>query len=288
MPFVVAGATGHTGKIVAETLIAQKRPVRVLVRDAAKGAAWKQKGADFAVVADLGDTAALTAALKDAEGAYFLIPPALTAPDILASMARVTESIARAVEATKVPHAVFLSSLGAELTGGTGPIMGLHRAEERLRRIPGTAWTFIRAGYFMENLGSSLGTLPQGKLSGFIPAGQPIWATATDDIGRLAAQSLLEPTRATEVVELAGPPFTMNDAAAALTRITGKPVEVAVGPLAAVVPVLTGFGMSNNVAEGYREMNEAFGQNKIGPTGTLRRVPTTTPLETVLRRLLGS
>ena len=39
--FVVLGATGHTGAVVAETLLARKQSVRVVVRSADKGAAWK-------------------------------------------------------------------------------------------------------------------------------------------------------------------------------------------------------------------------------------------------------
>ena len=61
--FVVAGVTGNTGKVVAETLLVQGLPVRVIVRDAAKGEAWKKKGAEVAV-ADLHDAKALTAALR--------------------------------------------------------------------------------------------------------------------------------------------------------------------------------------------------------------------------------
>jgi NADPH:quinone reductase-like Zn-dependent oxidoreductase len=46
---VVLGATGHTGAVVAETLLARKQPVRVVVRSADKGAAWAAKGAEVAV-----------------------------------------------------------------------------------------------------------------------------------------------------------------------------------------------------------------------------------------------
>jgi uncharacterized protein YbjT (DUF2867 family) len=38
--FVVLGASGNTGKVVAETLLRQKKKVRVVLHDAAKGKAW--------------------------------------------------------------------------------------------------------------------------------------------------------------------------------------------------------------------------------------------------------
>ena len=72
--FVIAGVSGHTGSVVATTLLAAGKPVRVIVRDAAKGAEWKAKGAEVAV-AQLDDRASLAAALKGATGAYLLSPP---------------------------------------------------------------------------------------------------------------------------------------------------------------------------------------------------------------------
>ena len=72
--FVIAGVTGNTGAVVADTLLPAKAPVRVIVRDAAKGAAWQAKGAEVAI-ADLADVPALTAALRGAQGAYLLVPP---------------------------------------------------------------------------------------------------------------------------------------------------------------------------------------------------------------------
>src|ERR1043165_7598852 len=72
--YAIAGVSGHTGSVAAETLLAQGKPVRVIVRDAAKGAAWSQKGAEVAV-ASLEDTAALTRALTGVAGAFVLLPP---------------------------------------------------------------------------------------------------------------------------------------------------------------------------------------------------------------------
>src|SRR5262245_15999011 len=72
--YVIAGVTGNTGSVAALTLLAAKQPVRVIVRDAAKGEPWKARGAEVAV-ASLDDRAALTRALTGATGAYLLLPP---------------------------------------------------------------------------------------------------------------------------------------------------------------------------------------------------------------------
>src|SRR4051812_10940594 len=82
--FVVAGVTGKTGAVVARTLLAAKKKVRVLVRDEKKGAAWKDAGAEVRVVPTLDDEAALASALEGAEGAYLLSPPDVQTETFLA------------------------------------------------------------------------------------------------------------------------------------------------------------------------------------------------------------
>ena len=285
MAFVVAGVSGHTGQVVAETLLAQKRAVKVVVRDAAKGSPWKAKGADVAV-ADLGDAGALTQALKGAEGAYVLVPPTFTAPNFRAYQDRLSTAIADAARASRVPHVVFLSSIGAQLASDSGPVVGLHVAEETFRREKATAWTFLRAGYFMENLGASFATLPQGFIPSFLPASLGIDMIATVDIGKQAAALLVEGGKGTEVVQLGGPPISMNDVAAAIGRITGKPVRVQEAPLDAVVPTFTGLGMPKDLAELYREMLEGFTVGRIGAEPGMRRIAGTTSIETFLRGAL--
>jgi NAD(P)H dehydrogenase (quinone) len=61
--FVVLGASGNTGKVVAEALLSQNKKVRVVVRDIAKGQAWQAAGADVSI-ADVEDGAALEACIQ--------------------------------------------------------------------------------------------------------------------------------------------------------------------------------------------------------------------------------
>lgn len=283
--YVVAGVTGNTGKIVANTLLDRKQPVRVVVRDRAKAAAFEARGAQVAV-ADLGDGQALAKAFDGAQGAYVLLPPDPASKDFRKLQDERSGAIASALRAAAVPHVVLLSSIGAHQSSGTGPILGLHVAEERFSQLPVTKSTFLRAGYFTENLAGSLGALAQGVLPSFVPAGLAIDMIATPDIGEVAASLLLEGPRA-GVVNLGGPAVTMNDVAATLSRILGKPIAVAEAPLDAVVPTLTGFGFSENVAGLYREMLEGFGAGRIAWESGHKRLQGKVTLETVLRGLLG-
>lgn len=281
--YAIAGVTGNTGSVVADTLLAQGEPVRVIVRDAAKGASWKARGAEVAVAA-LEDTAALTAALRGATGAYLLVPPRVASKDPAGENRALIASLVRAVKDAKVPHVVLLSSVGAQHAKGTGPILSVHHAEHELAAV--TKLTAVRASYFLENWGGALGMIDQGVLPTFVPADVRFRMVATADIGKTAARALVEETPG--VIELAGPrEQSADDIAAIVSTITGKPVKAQVAPLDAVVPTFTSFGMSAEVAGLFREMYEGIAAGLLAPEPTNRQVKGAVGAETVLRALLG-
>lgn len=288
--YAIAGVTGHTGSVAADTLLAQGKPVRVIVRDAAKGASWARKGAEVAV-ASLDDVAALTAALTGVAGAFVLLPPqaSITSPTPLENNRKVAAAIAAAVRAARLPHVVLLSSVGAQHETGTGPIQALHRAERELAAT-GAAVTAVRAAYFQENWGAALGALAQGVLPTFIPAGFRYPQVATRDIGRTAAAALVEGAApGLHVIELAGPrDYTGHDVAAALATVAGKPVTAQDAPLDAVVPTFTGFGVSQAAAELYREMFAAIASGHVTwQGGAARQVRGTVDIAETLGTLLA-
>jgi uncharacterized protein YbjT (DUF2867 family) len=293
--FVIAGASWHTGKAIAQSLLDQKRPVRVVTREAAKGQPWQAKGAEVAV-ANLGDADALTEAFRGAQGAFLLVPRSFTQPDFRAYQDRIVDAIARAVEVNRIPHAVFLSSMGAQHPSGTGPIVGLHLAEQRLRRIKGTVCSFVRGGYFMENIPTwagarapTLGTLAlkYDALISFIPEDLAIDMIAVADVARLATTLLLDPPADTNVVEIGGPPTSMRDAASAIGRIIGRPVIVEQIPREATVRTLVASGGTENLSGLYREMLDGIVSGHVGFEGGHRRVLGTTSLEAVIRNVLN-
>jgi uncharacterized protein YbjT (DUF2867 family) len=270
--YAIAGVSGHTGAVAADTLLSQGHKVRVIVRDAAKGAPWLAKGAEVAV-ASLDDTAAVTRALTGVAGAYLLLPPDVTTATPIENNAKRSAALAQAIRASKVPHVVLLSSIGAQHATGNGPIKALHRAEADFAAT-GAAITAIRAAYFQENWGASLGMLAQGMLPTFIPSTISYPQVATADIGRTVAGALVEggtPGKL-QVIELAGPrDYTGADIAAVLAKLTGKPVTVQDAPLDAVVPTFTSFGISATVAGLFREMYEGIASGRVAYEGGAAR-----------------
>lgn len=286
MTFAIAGVSGNTGKVAAEALLARGKKVRVIVRDAAKGAAWKARGAEVAV-ADLADTAALTAALRGVEGAYVLVPPSHTAASYRANQDEISRSIAAAVREARVPHVVLLSSVGAHHPSGTGPIAGLHVTEGLLGAIEGTVVTSVRAGYFLENVAGSVAAVKDaGVLPSFFPAALTVPMIGTQDIGKLAAQLLLEAPAKSQVIEL-GTPRSFSELAATFGKLLGKTVQVQEVPLDAVAATLEGFGMGKDIAGLYAEMSAGVVNGKVAFEGGHRRVEATDAPETVLGGLLG-
>lgn len=290
--YAVAGVTGNTGKVVADTLLAAGEKVRVIVREASKGAAFAARGAEVAV-ADLGDTAALAKALDGVRGAYLLIPPTMAEPDFYAYQVATGKALAGAVRAAKVPHVVFLSSIGAELPGGTGPIAGLHPSEAALSAVAaelGTAVTFIRAGYFIENVAGSLGGLAHGVLPTFFPADLKIDMIATRDIGRVAAATLVEgPSEGARraVIELGGPGVSLEEIADAIGEVTGQRPQVVSNPVEVMSSTLQGYGVPGSIADLYQEMTGAIIAGAIAYRGEGRRLLRETPLTEVIASLLG-
>jgi uncharacterized protein YbjT (DUF2867 family) len=286
--YVIAGVSGNTGSIVANTLLEQGKKVRVLVRDAKQGDPWKARGAEVAV-ASVDDEAALTKALEGATGAYLMSPPDLASNDLVAERRKTVDTIARAVERSKVPHVVFLSSVGAQHREGTGPIRTVHYAEEVLAKTPAKT-TFIRAASFLENWASGLGAAAQGTLPTFIPPDYVYPQVGTRDIGLVAAHALLEgpPSGKTDIIELSGArDYSPREIAGVLSTILGKPVEVQQGPLEAVVPAFTSFGISANVAGLFRDLFAGIPSGLIAFEGKgARAVRGKDDAETVLRGLL--
>ncbi|HET9620723.1 MAG TPA: NmrA family NAD(P)-binding protein [Kofleriaceae bacterium] len=269
--YVIAGVSGNTGSIVASQLLAAKKPVRVIVRDAAKGEAWRARGAEVAV-ADLEDQAALTRALTGATAAYLLLPPtAWSQGGIAADRARKTAAIAGALRAARPGHLVLLSSIAAELPSGTGPIRFLHTLENAVRDL-GIPTTFLRAGAFIENWAAQLpAAVAGGALYHALEATTVFPQVAVEDIGKTAARLLLEgpPASSPRIVELAGPAdASLGDIVAAASRAAGKPIQAVTVPAAAMIDALVGQGASRELAEDYAEMAVGLNAGTIKFHGT--------------------
>lgn len=189
--YAIIGATGHIGSRVADILLSKGEKVRVIGRDSARLRQYVNQGAE-AAVGDLQDTSFLTGAFKGVQAVFAMIPPNYSAPNFRAYQDVIGISIARAIGNAGVTRVVNLSSQGAELPRGTGPILGLHDQEQRLNALRGVNVLHLRPTYFMENLLTNVPLIHEHGFAASAVRGDLKFAMiATTDIAERAAGHLL-------------------------------------------------------------------------------------------------
>jgi uncharacterized protein YbjT (DUF2867 family) len=198
-----------------------------------------------------------------------------------AAQRKTADAIADAVKASGVPHVALLSSIGADLEAGTGPIVGLHYLERKLRDT-GCKLTALRAGYFMENVAGMLQPAKdQGIYPSFTPPEIRMPMIATRDIGLEAARALRDPSAASTVVDITGPAYDAPEIAEILAKRVGRAVTVVPIPEPAWLDALGQAGLPRHIAELFAEMYGAFQSGRVKPAGD-RMVVGTTRLDEVL------
>jgi uncharacterized protein YbjT (DUF2867 family) len=218
--YVILGASGNTGSVVADFLLSKGEKVRVLGRDAGRLQRFVDKGAE-AFIAELSDAAALTKAFSGARAAYLLLPPVKSRE----SQARESDAIAKAVKESGLRYAVNLSSYGAQVPENTGPLVGLHALEEKLNAISGVNVLHLRAGYFMENNLAAVGMIQgMGLVGNALIPDLKLPMTATRDVGDYAAKRLLHlDFSGKQTRELLGErDLSMTEVTAVIGRAIGK------------------------------------------------------------------
>lgn len=279
--YVITGATGNTGSVIAEKLLAKGEKVRVIGRDAKRLERFTNKGAE-PFIADASSADALTKAFAGAKAVYAMIPPDIAASDVRAYQERVSDDLASAITKNGIKHAVVLSSVGADKPDRTGPVVGLHSLEKKLDGIAGLNALYLRAGYFMENLLPQVGVLQSfGVIAGPVRPDLPLPMIATRDIGAVAAEALLKlDFNGKHTRELQGPrDVTYNDVAKIVGAAIGKPdLKYMQMPAAQLKPALVQMGMSSNMVDLLLEMAESLNSGymkMLEPRSPANSTPTT-------------
>ena len=266
--YVVIGATGNTGRVVVEKLLAKGEKVRAVGRDAKRLEPLKQKGAE-PFLADVTEAGALTKAFSGAKAVSAMIPPNITAPDVRSYQERVNDALAAAIEKSGVQYAVVLSSIGADKPDKTGPVVGLHNLEKMIGAVAGLNALYLRAGYFMENTLPQVGVIQSlGNVAGPLRPDLPLAMIATRDIGAAAAEALLKlEFQGKRTRELQGARnVTYAEVTKAIGAAIGKPGLAYVQlPAAQLKPALTKMGMSSNMADLLLEMSDSLNSGYMKP-----------------------
>jgi uncharacterized protein YbjT (DUF2867 family) len=254
---VILGASGNTGSLIANFLLSKGQKVRVVGRDVGRLQRFVRKGAE-SFAADVSDAAALTKAFSGARAAYLMLPPITSRED----QERQSDAVAKAVKDSGLRYAVHLSSYGAHVPEGTGPVTGLHSSEQKLNAISDLNVLHLRAAYFMENNLTAIDMIRGMGLFGHaLLPDLKLPMIATRDVGDYAAQRLMDlESSGKETRELLGErDLSMTEATAVIARGIGKSnLRYEQFTYDQVQQVLVEMGMPPEKAAVYIEMFEAI------------------------------
>ena len=291
---VVTGATGHTGRRIAEALLAAGRRVRVVGRRAERLDGLLRQGAE-ACAGSLAEPGFADRALAGAEAAYLMVPPADPADPAYraAVQEEIGAALAEAVRSQGVRHVVNLSSMGADRDGGMLQVEALRRQERRIDAVGGVHVVHLRPAFFMENL---LGQVETIRLLGVLPyplrAALPVPMVAGRDIARVAAGLLRDLSfRGESAVELLGPrDVTMAEATRILGAACGRPDAAYVEmPPEQLARGMQEAGASPDVIRLAVDANESMNAGRFTPADPRGRAAVTpTTLEAFARSTLGA
>lgn len=228
--YAITGITGNVGGELARRLLAEGRPVRAVVRNAAKGEAWAARGCDVAL-AEMHDAAALTRAFAGAEAAFVLLPPEFDPAPGYPEARRAIEAIVTALDAARPGAVLCLSTIGVDAPHDN--LLTQHTLlKQALSALPMPV-TFLCPAWFLENSGWDVKSArDEGVIRSFLqPPDKRFPMVATRDIGACAARLIQENWWGKRVVELEGPSrVSPNDLAAAFAKALGRPVRVELVP----------------------------------------------------------
>ena len=258
MKIAVTTPTGHIGSKLANILLDRKSDVTLIARHPEKVRNLASRGAKV-IAGEHSDPAVVEQAVRGADALFWLTPSEPTSHDPLGTARRMAEAGAGVIRKHPDLHVVQLSSAGAFLPSGTGPIVGLYETEQKFRAA-GKNIVSLRPNEFMENLFFSLPTIiAQGSIYTSIPGSEKAPFIATQDIAEIAADFLLKPVDGHHVIDIVGPQeISLDEWARIAGEAIGKPIRVVTVPGDKLKAAMSQSGMSPEMAALLVEMEESY------------------------------
>lgn len=255
--YVITGATGNTGKRIAEALLDAGKPVTVVSRRAEHVQALVGKGAK-AAIGDLADADFVKQTFQNAQAVYLVIPPKWDVTDWRAFQREIIQNFVHGLQGSGVTHAVALSSMGAHLVPhGAGPVSGLGELEQALQQIEGLNVLNLRPGFFMENFFANIGMMKGMGIQGYaLNPDVKMPLTHTADIAEVATRHLLALDFTGHLVEYVGgaADYTMPEVTAILAKAVGQDIRYVPFTPEQAKQGMMGAGIPETIADGYNEL----------------------------------
>ena len=226
MKYVITGGAGHISKLLTEKLLDAGHEVTVIGRNAKNLAGLVTRGAK-AAIGSVEDLDFLISSFMGADAVYTMVPPpGFAVKNWKALIGQIGKNYAQAIGANHIKYVVNLSSVGADMEDGAGPVSGLYHAEQALNELGNINIKHLRPGYFFNNLLSNVGMIRNLNMMGanFGGPDMKLVMVATEDIAHVAAEQLLACDFKGHSVEyIAGDERTADEIAKILGTAIGKP-----------------------------------------------------------------
>lgn len=266
MKYVITGGAGHISRPLTETLLNAGHEVMIIGRTAQKLQPLVDKGAK-AAVGSITDQNFLKETFADADAVFIMIPPEFTVENLRHHQNNVARSYIAAISANNTKNVVVLSSIGAHMGNGAGPVDGLADLEDMLSKLKEVNVRVLRPSYFMYNL---LGMIPMVKgmniMGGnFGGTQEKLVLVHTNDIAAVAAEELLALNFTGQTVRyIAGDERATDEIAAVLSAAIDKPgIPWVVFSDQQAMEGMKQAGLAETFAEAYTSMGKALREGKM-------------------------
>jgi uncharacterized protein YbjT (DUF2867 family) len=223
MKITLTGSLGNISKPLAKLLIEAGHQVTIISSNADKTSAIKALGAT-AAIGSVADVTFLAAAFEGADAVYTMVPPNFAATNYRQYVGGTGKNYAEAIRIAGVLRVVNLSSIGADLDGGTGPISGNHDAEIALNELENISVKHIRAPFFYINFYNNIDMIKhQGFIGSNYGSNTRLVMVHPEDIAAAVAEEIQKPFSGKSVRYLVSDERTTGEVATILGTAIGKP-----------------------------------------------------------------
>jgi len=224
MKYIITGSLGNISLPITKNLVAAGKDVTVISSSINKKQEIENLGAE-AAIGSVKDKAFLNETFKNADVAYLMIPNDFTVTDYPKFQREVADNYVEAIKTSSIKHVVLLSSIGAHLRKGAGPIDALGYLEEQLLKLENVHTKFLRPSYFFSNLYSMTGMIKHAGITGnnFGNTDEKLVLVHTDDIAAEATTQLLDLSfTGNSIKYISGDKRHPNEIAELLSKAVGK------------------------------------------------------------------
>jgi len=259
MKYVITGSLGNISKPLTKKLVSAGHDVTVISSQENKKAAIEALGAK-AAIGSVQDVAFLTKTFTGADAVYTMVPPTFAAADWKGYIGDTGKIYADAIKASGIKNVVNLSSIGAHMPEGCGPVSGIYRVEQVYETLSDVNIKHLRPGNFYTNFYANIGMIKHnGIIGGNYGMNTSIVLVHPNDIAEAAAEELQALSfKGHSIRYVVSDERTTTEIAKVLGTAIGKPElpwidfkdEDAFGGM-------TGAGLPAEVAKNYVEMGKA-------------------------------